>query len=78
MRKSVVHEGEGLGGEPRQIWIVAMTAHAMQGDRGRCLAAGMDDYLSKPIAYQDLLELLREQSRKLRVTPRDPGGATAA
>jgi CheY-like chemotaxis protein len=62
----------------RHIWIVAMTAHAMQGDRERCLAAGMDGYLSKPIAYKDLLELLREQSRKLRVTPRGPNGTPAA
>jgi DNA-binding response OmpR family regulator len=38
----------------------------------------MDDYLSKPIVYKDLLELLREHSRKLRVAPRDDGGATAA
>ena len=69
------HEEQKTG---RHIWIVAMTAHAMQGDRERCLAAGMDDYLSKPIAYKELLELLREQARKLRVTPRDAGGATAA
>jgi CheY-like chemotaxis protein len=45
------------GKRPR---IVAMTANAMQGDRELCLAAGMDDYIAKPIRVDQLVEALMQ------------------
>jgi CheY-like chemotaxis protein len=47
-------------GSTRHTPIVAITAHTMKGDRERCLACGMDDYLSKPLRLHDLDRVLQE------------------
>ena len=54
----------------KPLRIVAMTANAMAGDREACLAAGMDDYISKPIRSADLLNAL--QRVPVAVSPAPP------
>ena len=56
-------------GRARTTPIVAITANALQGDRERCLAAGMDDYISKPFSQQALADTLRRWIALPRPTP---------
>jgi signal transduction histidine kinase/DNA-binding response OmpR family regulator len=59
-----IREKEKRTGE--HLSVIALTAHAMKGDRDKCLAAGMDGYLTKPIRTQELDDILEECLKKRR------------
>jgi CheY-like chemotaxis protein/HPt (histidine-containing phosphotransfer) domain-containing protein len=66
-----------LEGTSGRVPIVAMTAHAMQGDRERCLAAGMDDYLTKPLELPAVHAALRRWARRPPPAASRPTGPPA-
>jgi len=57
--------------DSRHTIIVAMTANAMSGDRDKCIAAGMDDYISKPVEFERVLSILKGQGERAMGTLRD-------
>jgi two-component system sensor histidine kinase/response regulator len=64
-----------LEGGMRDLWVIAMTANTMEGDRDKCLEAGMNDYVSKPLRERELVAALERIPRKsLREGAAVPGG----
>lgn len=53
----------------RRVPIIALTAYAMKGDRERCLAAGMDDYVSKPINGSEMIALVENLAARAVFLP---------
>lgn len=58
-------------GRSERPWIIAVTAYSMEGDRERCLASGMNDYVSKPIRLEALQQALQVAATALQSTSQD-------
>jgi two-component system sensor histidine kinase/response regulator len=63
---TTTREIRSLGDERARIPIIAMTANAMAGDRDKCIAAGMNDYIAKPVELDQLEEVLRPWKERIR------------
>ncbi len=60
-------------GAERVVPIIALTAHAMEGDMERCIEAGMDDYIAKPVRRDELMQTIRRTlRRRAESQPADP------
>jgi signal transduction histidine kinase/CheY-like chemotaxis protein len=62
-----IREMEKAGGKRKPAIIVAFTAYAVEGDRERFLAAGMDDYIAKPFQPDELLRVIEKYSNRMRL-----------
>src|SRR5262249_29656208 len=74
----VIRQRERSSGRGGHVPIVAMTAHAMTGDRERCLAAGMDGYVSKPLHPQELIDAVERALDSAQARVVEPSAAKAA
>jgi CheY-like chemotaxis protein/HPt (histidine-containing phosphotransfer) domain-containing protein len=63
-----------IEGTTRHTWVIAMTANTLEGDREKCFAAGMDDYVAKPVKTNDMLAAL---NRYVQATDGKPAAKSA-
>jgi CheY-like chemotaxis protein len=73
---AAIREKENNSGKHQPV--IALTAHAMKGDQERCLEAGMDDYLSKPIRPQELDDILEKYVGRRMEAANEPHRARQA
>jgi PAS domain S-box-containing protein len=71
---AAIRRAEAVTGD--HVPIIALTANAMHGDRERCLMAGMDDYITKPMKMEDLSLALKRWTNDASCAPASPRGAT--